>query len=88
MLEKSLPNVIFRGDRLRQLRRARHTSADQLARYTGLTVYHIYRLERGDRPHVWGTTVGRLALVLQTTTDYLLNLTDDPQPAPRIAADA
>jgi transcriptional regulator with XRE-family HTH domain len=65
---------------LRALRHARELSADRLARLTGLTTHHIYRLERGERPNVWGVTVAKLAIALGTTTDYLLNLTADPRP--------
>ncbi len=71
------PPIRFRGTRLRALRHLRQLSADKLARLTGLTTHHIYRLERNARPHTRGTTVARLAVALQTSTDYLLGLTDE-----------
>jgi transcriptional regulator with XRE-family HTH domain len=77
---KSRSEVAFRGNRLRALRHERELSADKLARLTGLTTHHIYRLERGERPNVWGTTVAKLAVALDTTTDYLLNLTEESKP--------
>lgn len=75
-----MKRVEFQGNRLRALRHEREMSADRLARLTGLTTHHIYRLERDERPNVWGTTLAKLAVALQTTTDYLLSLTDDPRP--------
>lgn len=69
--------IRFQGQRLRALRHLRALSAAQLARRTGLTTHHIYRLERGACPHTAGRTVARLAVALRTTTDYLLGLTDN-----------
>ena len=74
-----IQSIAFRGNRLRALRHKRGLSADKVARLTGLTTHHVYRLERGERPHVWGITVAKLAVALETTTDYLLNLTADPR---------
>jgi len=74
-------NVAFRGDRLRQLRHVRNMPARQVAHTADITTYHVYRLERGERPRAWGVTVAKLALALGTSTDYLLDLTDDPIPA-------
>lgn len=71
-------DIKFRGDRLRELRQLRQISADRIAKAAGLTTYHIFRLERGERPHTWGITVAKLARVLETTSDYLLGLTDNP----------
>ena len=73
-------NVAFRGDRLRRLRHIRNIPARQVAHTVGITTYHVYRLERGERPRAWGITVAKLALALSTSADYLLNLTDDPAP--------
>jgi len=74
-----LSKIRFRGERLREMRHQRGLSADRLAKASDLTTHHIFRLERGERPHVWGITIARLALVLKTTSDYLLGLTDDPE---------
>jgi len=72
------PNVIFRHDRLRELRHARDLTAIQASSKANISIPHIYRLEQGLRHRVWGITVAKLALALSTSTDYLLNLTDDP----------
>jgi transcriptional regulator with XRE-family HTH domain len=76
--KQRLAQLRFRGQRLRALRHTRALSAAELARRTGLTTHHIYRLERNARPHTRGTTVARLAVALRTSTDYLLGLTDEP----------
>jgi transcriptional regulator with XRE-family HTH domain len=77
---KQVTQAEFKSSRLRALRYERELSADRLAELTGLTTQHIYRLERGERPNVWGVTLAKLAIALDTTTDYLLNLTVDPRP--------
>ena len=76
----TLTPVAFHGERLRALRRTRGVSADRLGKLTDLTVRHIYRLECNLRPNVWGITVAKLAQALQTSSDYLLGLSDDPTP--------
>jgi len=73
--------VSFHGERVRTLRRQRKISADKLARITGLTARHIFRLERNERPQVWGITAAQLALALETSIDYLFGLTNDPTPS-------
>jgi len=70
--------VVFRGDRLRELRHAHNLTARQASSKANVSIPHIYRLEQCQRPRVWGITVAKLALALSTSTDYLLNLTDDP----------
>ncbi len=72
----------FYGERMRALRHARGISADRLGRKTELSIRHIYRLENNQRPHIWGTTVARIARALDTTTDYLLGLSDEPERCP------
>ena len=78
--QKQFSNIGFHGERIRGLRHIRGISADQLAEMTDCTTHHIYRLERNERPNTWGVTVARLAVALDTTTDFLLGLTDDPSP--------
>ncbi|MBC8446097.1 MAG: helix-turn-helix transcriptional regulator [Chloroflexi bacterium] len=66
----------FCGHRIRALRHQRNLTAEQLAHSAGITLRHLWRLERNDRPNAWGVTVARLALALGTTTDYLLGMSD------------
>jgi transcriptional regulator with XRE-family HTH domain len=71
-------NIAFHGERIRGLRHIRGISAGQLAEMADCATHQIYRLERNERPNAWGVTVARLAVALDTTTDFLLGLTDDP----------
>lgn len=73
-------NITFHGERLRAIRKKRGISADRLARATGLTARHIFRLERNERPKIWGITAAQMAIALGISIDYLFGLTDDPTP--------
>jgi transcriptional regulator with XRE-family HTH domain len=69
----------MRGDRLRDLREKQGKTQDELAEQLGIASLQIYRYENGKtRPD--GDTVARIAVALNTSTDYLLGLTDDPIP--------
>ncbi len=70
----------FRGERMRQLRRVKKISATQLSRQCKLTIRHIYRVENNQKPNVWAVTVAKLARALHTSMDYLMGLTDNPEP--------
>lgn len=76
----------FYGERVRALRQQQRLSAARLAAACGITARHIYRVEANQKKHLWATTVLRLAVTLNTTTDYLFGLTDDPQRPPAPAA--
>ena len=71
---------IFDGKRLRELRVKNGLRAEDLAAAADVTPRHVWRLETGKRPNVAGVTLGRLALALDTSIDYLMCLTDDPAP--------
>jgi transcriptional regulator with XRE-family HTH domain len=58
-------------------------SQQDLAELTGLKVQNISRLETEQREHVRSDTLRRLAEALDCSTDYLVGLTDDPQPPKR-----
>ena len=56
--QTTLPNdLVFRGQRLRRLRRERGMSVHLLAHQAGLCARQIWRLEAGDRPNVRAITV-------------------------------
>ena len=77
--QTTLPNdLVFRGQRLRRLRRERGMSVHLLAHQAGLCARQIWRLEAGDRPNVRAITVARISLALDTSADYLLGLTEEP----------
>lgn len=66
------------GKRLKELRARMGLSAARLAMTAGLSERQIWRLEAGTRPQVSAVTLARIALVLNTTVEYLLGMTDDP----------
>lgn len=65
------------GERLRYLRNKRGYTQEQLADALNIGNKQIWRYENEEtRPD--GLTIARIAKALDTTTDYLLGLTDDP----------
>ena len=69
----------FDGQRQRRLRCERGLSARGLAERADLCVRQIWRMESGHRPNVRAITVARISLALNTSIDYLMGLTDDPE---------
>ena len=70
------------GQRLLKLRTARGEKQPVLSRLLGVSVTQISEMETGKK----GTTLARLALICQhyhVSADYLLGLTDDPEPVGR-----
>ncbi len=68
------------GKRLRERRENAGLTQGQVAAYEGCDVNYISKLERGtNHPNVW-PLLARLAERYRTTADYLLGLTDDPNP--------
>lgn len=57
-------------------------SQTELAERSGVGQSYISRLEDGDAPNVAGIILAKLARALETSTDYLLGLTDNPAIAP------
>lgn len=72
--------IYLRGARVRALRQARNIEPGVLAYKAGISTAHVYRLERGERPHASAVVVGKVARALQTTVEYLIGLTSDPSP--------
>jgi len=48
----------------------------QVSYRSGVSVGHIYRMLSGERPNASAITLGKIAEALNTTTDYLLGLSD------------
>jgi transcriptional regulator with XRE-family HTH domain len=71
------------GDRLARIRGFRRMSQQDLAERTGLKIQNISRIETDQREHVRSDTLRRLAEALDCSTDFLVGLTDDPQPPRR-----
>lgn len=71
------PSISLRSDRLRELRRLRGLTQDELASLSGISQNQVSRYEAGlTEPS--SSAIGQLAYVLNVTTDYLLGLTDIP----------
>ena len=68
--------------RLRNLRRERRFSQIQMQILTGIDQSDYSKIETGKR-HMSFEQCKRIALVLNTSMDYLAGLTDDPKPYPR-----
>ncbi len=67
------------GERLRKLRKQRKLTQGQLSVYSQVSQPTISQLESGQIQDLTGEMLARLAKALDTTTDYLLGLTDDPR---------
>ncbi len=61
------------ADRIKALRNRRNLTQEQLAQKSGISVYTISRLERGERVDPSVFTVDALAQKLDTTVDELLH---------------
>lgn len=71
---------MFRGDRLRTLRENSGETHERLSELLGLGNKQIWRYETSaTQPD--GAVVARIAQFFKVSTDYLLDLTDIPNPA-------
>jgi transcriptional regulator with XRE-family HTH domain len=64
------------GERLLILRRRRQLTQRELADAAGLNTNTIARLEQGHLKDLGGQSVAKLARALDTTTDFLLGLSE------------
>lgn len=69
------------GQRLRDLRIQRGHTLESLSELIGVNGQQIWRWE-ARRNEPLSHMIAALARALETTTDYLLGLTDDPSPRP------
>jgi transcriptional regulator with XRE-family HTH domain len=72
---------MIQGDRLRQRREQRGLSQGKLRGLIGKDGQYIWKLESGMRSGVNSTTLIRMAQALETSSDYLLGLSDRATPA-------
>jgi transcriptional regulator with XRE-family HTH domain len=68
------------GSRIKTLREWKDWTQGQLAYKARTTTAQISRTENNERPGAQAILVGRIARALSTTVDYLLGLTDFPDP--------
>ncbi len=76
------------AERLGMLREARGWSQTVLAARAGLNLGNVNELEHHRKACVRADTIVALAAALGCTSDYLLGLTPDPAPHPRLPAPA
>jgi len=77
--------MLFRVDRLNELMDAGGWSTSELANASGLNYHYVYRLRRGAWDKIGAASVAALAQALNTSTDYLLDLTDQLSPPPGLS---
>lgn len=70
---------MFRGDRLKDLREARHLTHQELADLLSVGYAQIYRFEAG-KVDPGGDVLARIADLFKVSIDYLMDKTDDPIP--------
>ena len=68
--------------RIISLRETKDLTQAELAELASIESSYISKLERGKAPNAAGIIVAKLARALETSTDYLLGLTDSPSPIP------
>lgn len=69
-------------NRLRELRRQRGNTQLKIQQLTGIDQSDYSKIETGKR-YYSVEQCKRIAMVLNTSTDYLLGLTDEQKPYPR-----
>ena len=70
------------GERISIIRKQKGLTQKKLAEKMGLVNYLISDYERGRR-RLYDEMVARFAIALEVSTDYLLGLTDKPEPLPK-----
>ena len=78
-MEQACPRRICR---LKQLRKERGYTQVKMQMLTGIDQSDYSKLETGKRYYTY-EQLRRIALALDTSMDYLAELTDDPRPYPR-----
>lgn len=62
------------GEKIRALRKQKKLSLDKLAELTDSSKSYIWELENKDDPKPSAEKVGKIATVLEVTTEYLLTI--------------
>lgn len=61
------------GDKIRLLRKQKRLSLEQLAKITDSSKSYIWELENKDEPRPSAEKIGKIAAVLEVTTEFLLD---------------
>jgi transcriptional regulator with XRE-family HTH domain len=62
------------GEKIRDLRKAKGLTLDQLAAKTGSSKSYIWELENKNPPRPSAEKIAKIAEVLETTSDYLMDV--------------
>ena len=68
--------------RLKELRKSKHITQVQIQMLTGIDQSDYSKIENGKRYYTF-EQCKRIALALNTSMDYLAELTDEKKPSPR-----
>ena len=68
------------GQRILLRRRDKRLTQAELGKHVGISGNTIARIERGRIQDLGGSIIAKVAEALDTSTDYLLGLTDDETP--------
>lgn len=71
------------GDRIRALRKKRGLTQVQLSRVSGVSQSNVSQYERFIEPSA--SALSKIANALDTTVDYLVGRTDDPEPPAKLS---
>jgi transcriptional regulator with XRE-family HTH domain len=71
------------GDRIKALRKKRGLTQVQLSRLSGVSQSNVSQYERFIEPSA--SALSKIATALDTTVDYLVGRTDDPEPPPKFS---
>jgi transcriptional regulator with XRE-family HTH domain len=69
--EKTVPSPL--GDKIRTLRKEKKLSLEQLAELTDSSKSYLWELENKDDPKPSAEKIGKIATVLEVTTEFLLS---------------
>lgn len=76
------PKQRYNFERLEELRKDKHINQTEIARILGISQRNYSHYEKGDTNIPLDILI-KLAKFHETSIDYLLNLTDYPEPYPR-----
>lgn len=75
-----MAEVKIRTDRIQKLVAEQELEPGQLAYKADISPAQVYRMLNDERPYAQAITIGKIAAGLDTSSDYLLNLTINPFP--------
>jgi len=81
-VEFAIIELVMTMERLRQLRKEKGFTQIQMQHLTGIDQSYYSKIESGKRYHTF-EQCRKIAIALETSMDYLVELTDEKKPHPR-----